>query len=204
MRKSLFVIFVLTIAAIPLPRMSNAEEVKPFAPNVVDAATGALRVPENYREWPTLGTWSHANAENDLKELGPGVHEHHTVFTQPETIAHYKNTGTFPDGAILVKELLNTKTMKMKTGPAIGHATTLKGWFIMVRDTKGRFKGSPLWGDGWGWALFYTDNPKKTVSENYQEQCIPCHVPATKLAPETAVKDDKWIYTFGYPTLQRP
>jgi hypothetical protein len=203
MRKALLFIVVLTIAVIPLPRISNAEEEKPFAPNAVDTATGALRIPENYREWPTLGTWAHANAGKDLEQLGLGVHEYHTVYTQPETIAQYKKTGAFPDGAILVKELLNAETMSMKTGPAIGHATTLTGWFIMVRDTKSRFKDSPLWGDGWGWSLFEKDDPQHTVSYDYRSNCIPCHVPAKKLAPETAVKDDKWIYVLGYPVLQR-
>ena len=38
----------------------------PFAPNV-DVRTGALHVPENYTEWPTLGTWAHANTD-ELQE----------------------------------------------------------------------------------------------------------------------------------------
>jgi hypothetical protein len=120
----------------------------PYAHNV-DPRTGDIRVPENYREWPTLGTWAHAKVEG-----GPGLQEYHVVYTQPETIKYYQKKGKFPDGAVLVKELLNVETMTMTTGQAVGHATTIKGWFVLIRDTKGRFRASSLSGDGWGWSLF--------------------------------------------------
>ena len=176
---------------------AGTKEGKPFAPNV-NSETGAIRVPENYTEWPTLGTWAHAKVDG-----APGLQEYHTVYTQPETITYYKKKGRFPDGAVLVKELLNAETMPMTTGPAVGHATTITGWFILVRDTQGRFKGSSLWGDGWGWSLFTADDPNHTTSKNYKTDCIPCHTPARALAPRNAVNEDKWIYTFGYPVLQR-
>lgn len=59
--------------------------------------------------------------------MGPGVHEYHVVYTQPETIICYRKHGRFSDGAVLVKELLNAKTMTMTTGAAVGHGTTIKG-----------------------------------------------------------------------------
>ncbi len=173
-----------------------------FVPNV-DVNTGAISVPEDYHLWPTLGTWAHTNTGDALEKNGPGLHEYHVVYTQPETIRYYKRTGRFPDGAVLVKELLNAETMSMTTGPAVGHGTTLKGWFVLVRDTKGRYKDSSLWGDGWGWSFFSADNPKQTSSKNYKTDCLPCHTPALKLAPKTAAKDDKWIYTLGYPVFRK-
>ncbi|MDA0738976.1 MAG: cytochrome P460 family protein [Nitrospirae bacterium] len=169
----------------------------PFAQNV-NPENGAISVPGDYREWPTLGTWAHAKVEGS-----PGLQEYHVVYTHPETIKYYQKKGKFPDGAVLVKELLNTETMAMTTGPAVGHATTVKGWFVLVRDTKGRFQASSLWGDGWGWSLFNSDDPHHTVSKNYKTDCIPCHTPARDLARKSAIDEDKWIYTFGYPVLQR-
>jgi hypothetical protein len=168
-----------------------------FAPNV-DSETGAIRVPDHYREWPALGTWAHARVEGE-----PGLQEYHVVYTQPETIKYYQKKGRFPDGAVLVKELLNAQTMSMTTGPAVGHATTIQGWFVLVRDTKGRFPQSALWGDGWGWSFFEPDSPDGTVSTDYQTDCLPCHTPARSLARPNAVDADKWIYTFGYPVLQQ-
>ena len=194
------VIIIATVFAIGLGSWAGwamTNDNKSFAPNV-NPETGAISVPENYREWPTLGTWAHAKVE------GPrGLQEYHIVYTQPETIKYYQAKGRFPDGAVLVKELLNADTMSMTTGPAVGHATTIKGWFVLVRDTTGRFKESSLWGDGWGWSLFNPDDPNHTVSKNYQIDCIPCHTPARELAPRKSVDADKWIYSFGYPVLQK-
>jgi hypothetical protein len=187
-------IFILITAGLAGTAMSD--EMKSVAPNV-DFKTGAISVPEDYTKWATLGTWVHANMEGE-----PGSHEYHVVYTQPETIEYYQKHGSFPDGAVLVKELLNAETMQMTTGPRVSHATTLKGWFVLVRDTRGRYKDSKLWGDGWGWSLFNAPDSKKTVSTDYQENCIACHLPALDLAPASAKKDDKWIYTLGYPVLQ--
>lgn len=199
-------VFVGLMALIAAQAMTSsyAEESKPFAPTVVDASTGAIRVPEGYRLWPTLGTWAHANTDKSLKANGPGLSEYHVVYTQPETIAHYQKTGQFPDGAVLVKELLHAKTMAMSTGPAVGYATTTKGWFVLVRDTKGRYTNSKLWGKGWGWSFFNAGDPGHTVSKSFETECIPCHLPARPLAPANSVDEDKWIYTLGYPVLQKP
>ena len=201
MKKRMITAAMLSLAAISLMGAAKDKEEMPFAPNV-EVETGAIRVPEHYTEWPTLGTWAHAQTGEKLDKLGPGVHEYHVVYTQPETIAYYRKHRRFPDGAVLVKELLNAKTMAMTTGPAVGHGTTIKGWFVLVRDTKGRYKESDLWGDGWAWSLFNADDSTRTVSKNYKTDCLPCHTPARDLAPRNAVDADKWIYSFGYPVLQ--
>ncbi len=169
-----------------------------FAANV-DPQSGAIQVPENYTQWATLGTWSHAGDGET-----PGAKEFHTVYTQPETVAFYQKHGRFPDGAVLVKELLETKTLAMTTGPAVSHASKIKGWFVLVRDTQGRFPGSKLWGDGWGWSYFKAENPQVTESTDYQEDCVACHLPARDLAPAEAEDADRWVYTLGYPVLQGP
>ena len=201
MKKGMIAVALSALAMIGLTGVVMGKGETPFAPNVA-VDTGAIRVPENYTDWPLLGTWAHAHTGEQLEKLGPGVHEYHVVYTQPETIAYYRKHRRFPDGAVLVKELLNAKTMAMTTGPAVGHATTSKGWFVLVRDTKGRYKESSLWGDGWAWSLFNADDPAHTVSKNYKTDCLPCHQPARELAPRHAVDADKWIYSFGYPVLQ--
>ena len=198
----LFGVLAMQVTALVISS-SYAEKEKPFVSAAVETSTGAIRVPEGYRLWPTLGTWAHANTEKTLETDGPGLQEYHVVHTQPETIVHYQKTGQFPDGAILVKELLHAKTMAMTTGPAVGHATTTKGWFVLVRDTKGRYKDSKLWGKGWGWSFFNADDPLHTVSKNFEVDCIPCHIPAKQMTPANAVEADKWIYTLGYPVLQK-
>lgn len=157
-----------------------------FSPYVNEA--GKIRVPQNYRtEWVFLGTWSIANDKEDGGAAG-----FHYVYTQLGTIEAYRKTGKFPDGAVLLKELLKTKTGLLTTGN-VSWGNEVEGWFVMVKDNKGRFKGNPLWGDGWGWALFNADNSMETVTTDYKTECIPCHLP---------VRQNDWVYTYGYPALR--
>ena len=142
----------------------------PYSPYV--DADGAISIPPDFREWAYLGAWSVAGDD----EAG-GAAELHVVYTQPESIEAYRRTGEFQDGAVLVKELFGTDTDDMTTG-RVSWAKRVTGWFIMIKDREGRFQGSGLWGDGWGWALLSADDPATTVTEDYRAECIPCHVPA--------------------------
>lgn len=163
-----------------LPGVASADD---FSPYVGD--DGSITLPENFRtEWAFLGTWAVAADEG-------GAEAFHNVFTQPGTIGAFRATGEFPDGAVLVKELLEAKTDGMTTGE-VSYATEVTGWFVMIKDQEGRYADNPLWGDGWGWALFYADDPGATVTEDYKSECIPCHIPAKK---------DDWVYIRGYPVL---
>jgi len=197
MRKNQIMTTIVLISLVGWAGWAMGDEDKPFAPNV-DPTTGSISVPKDYTLWPTLGTWTHAKGDGSATD----IHEYHVVYTQPDTIEYYQKKRRFPDGAVLVKELLHADTMAMTTGPTVGHATTIKGFFVLVRDTKGRFKGSRLWGDGWGWSFFNADDRVNTISTDYTIDCVPCHTPAKNLAPPHAQKDDKWIYTFGYPVLR--
>jgi len=149
---------------------------------------GNLRVPSNYRTtYEALGTWAVAKGD------GPGSKQLHMVYALPGTIAAFRKDGQFPDGTVLVKEVFNATTKPMTTG-TVSSAGTLAGWFVMVKDRVGRFQGNKLWGDGWGWSWFDAANPQKTTSTDYKTDCQTCHVPAQK---------SDWIYSSGYPVLQR-
>jgi hypothetical protein len=154
---------------------------------VVDA-TGNLHVPDAYGTiHQLLGSWAIAAKE------GQGSKELHIVYASPGTITAYRESGHFPDGAVLVKEVFEAATEQMTTG-TVSHSQTLKGWFVMVKDSKGRFVGSKLWGDGWGWSWFDAANPSKTTSTDYKVNCLPCHVPA---------RASDWVFVGGYPPLRR-
>ena len=158
----------------------------PAAKGVVDA-NGNLRVPTNYRtSYQFLGTW----AVQEAPDKSPS--QLHIVYASPGTIAAYRKHKRFPDGSVLVKEVFQTGTGPMKTG-IVSRAQTLKGWFVMVKDTKDSHPGNALWGDGWAWSWFDADNPSKTTSTNYRVNCLPCHVPA---------RATDWIYVQGYPALE--
>jgi hypothetical protein len=156
-------------------------------PEAVVDAQGNLHVPSNYRAaYEPLGTWAVA------ADKGVGSRELHTVYASPGTIAAYHASGHFPDGTVLIKEVYETATAPMTTG-TVSYAQTLKGWFVMVKDSKNSHPGSSLWGDGWGWSWFDAGNPMKTTSTSYKKDCLSCHVPA---------QATDWVYTSGYPALK--
>jgi hypothetical protein len=149
---------------------------------------GTLHVPDAYRTtYQLLGSWAVAADE------GQGSKEIHVVYASPGTIAAYRKSGRFPDGAVLVKEVFKATTAQMTTG-TVSHAETLKGWFVMVKDSVGRHAGNKLWGDGWGWSWFDAADPSNTTSTDFKVECESCHVPA---------RASDWVYVNGYPSLRR-
>ena len=148
---------------------------------------GNIRRPKDYKT-----RWSHLGGFAVAKKEGETVSEIHDVYTQPENIDAYRRDGKFPDGAVLVKEVREASAERLTTGHA-AWSTNVKVWFVMVKDEKGRFPENPLWGDGWGWSLYYADDPSKNVATNYKGDCLGCHIPA---------KGTDWIYTEGYPVLK--
>ena len=159
----------------------------PKTETVVDAS-GNLRVPGDYRAaYQSLGSWAVA------ADQGQGAKEIHVVYASPDTIAAYRKNRHFADGSVLVKEVFEATTGAMTTG-TVSHAQTLKGWFVLMKDSKNSHPGNKLWGDGWGWSWFDAANPSKTTSTDYKADCLPCHQPA---------RATDWIYVGGYPPLRR-
>jgi cytochrome c len=158
-----------------------------FSPYVT--RDGGISLPLDYREkFLHLGTWAVAT------KPGKTVDEMHIVYTRPEDIQAYRRDGKFPDGAVLVKEVVKTGSDQLTTGEATW-STDIKIWFVMIKDAKGRFPKNDLWGDGWGWALYEAKDPKRNVATDYQIDCKTCHIPAKK---------DDWVYIRGYPVLAKP
>jgi cytochrome P460 len=146
---------------------------------------GIISKPADYREkFQALGVFSVATQSGDT--------ELHYTFAPPGTAEDYRKNGKFADGTVLVKEVFDTDHGQMTTGE-VHWAKGTKVWFIMVKDEKGRYPGNPLWGDGWGWALYKSDAPDKQVATDYKKDCLGCHVPA---------KSTDWVYVQGYPSLK--
>lgn len=177
--------FLFLISALFLTPGPSTEGLQGTFGHIVDE-TGGIVLPENFRlDYVHLGSWF--VPEGDASGF-------HDVYTQREAAESFRKTGQWPDGAVLVKELRGHQSKAMTTGTPAWATETLKQWFVMVKDAKGRFKTSKNWGDGWGWALF---QPGKTgnVSTDYKTDCLGCHAPA---------RNTDWIYVEGYPTLSKP
>lgn len=117
----------------------------------------------------------------------------HHVYTQPDAIEAFRATGAFPDGTALVKEIVSDARADYTTGANVARGTDTRLWFVMVKDSRGRFAGNPSWGDGWGWALFQSDDPGRNVADDHRSACLGCHLPA---------RASDWVYTEGYPPLR--
>ncbi len=179
------ILSLVTIFSIGSLYSSQAEENVSLSPYV--DSEGNITRPTEFREkWTYLGSWVHPE---DRKS---GIHN---VYTEPGVVEKYKeNGGKFPDGAVLVKEVLSEASQDMTTGKGVLHAKDdIVLWFVMVKDEKGRFPDNPKWGDGWGWALYYAKDPSKDVATDYKKDCLGCHIPA---------KQTDWVYVEGYPVLK--
>ncbi len=156
-----------------------------FSPYV--SMDGGISRPTDYREtFLHLGTFAVATKPNQPLD------EMHNVYARPEDVRAYRRDGKFPDGSVLVKEVTRVGSGGLTTGQS-HWSTDTKLWFVMVKDSKGRFPGNGLWGDGWGWALFLSKEPARNVTTDYETDCKLCHVPARK---------DDWLYVRGYPVLR--
>ena len=147
---------------------------------------GNIRKPADYRDrYELLGTYT---------VIDPKGNQMHVTYATPGTADDYRRTGKFPDGAVLVKEIFGTDHAKLTTGDAYWASGT-QVWFVKIKDTKNRYPKNPLWGDGWGWALFKADAPDKQVSTDFKKDCLTCHIPA---------QSTDWTYVQGFPVLKSP
>lgn len=175
------VLLATALAVFSSPSFSDEE----LSPHV--GTTGDIKFPTDFRTTMAhLGSWFVPSG---------GASGFHDVYTEKKSIEFYRLNGVFPDGATLVKELRASKSGNYTTGEGVHHSTDgLKQWFVMVKDSQNRFAENPLWGEGWGWALFKPDQPSKNVATDYKTDCLGCHVPA---------KDNDWLYTEAYPILNQ-
>ena len=191
MKKLIKGILVMGLFLIPVIALAAGE--KQFSPYV--DGRGNISLPSDFRaKWVHLGTWivtSRAALGQDLGPTAPGTGLHE-VYTQPESVRAYKKTGKWPDGTVIVQEVRSIQWDDLPTGHVM-YAGEGAEWFVMVKDSRGRFKNNPIWGDGWGWALFRAADTKKNISTNYKNDCLGCHEVA---------KDTDLVFASGYPTLR--
>ncbi len=172
-------------------RVQSSADAQPAAQNAAFSpyvdAQGNISRPTDFltgENWTHLGSWGVVNPNGE----GNGIHN---VYTTYDVVKAYRETGKFPDGAVLVKEVKGAHAADLTTGRAHWGSDNAV-WFVSIKDSTDRFPNNPLWGEGWGWALFEAGNPAKQVAKDYKADCLGCHVPA---------KDTDWMYVQAYPVL---
>ena len=111
-------------------------------------ATGELKLPENYHTWVFLGSPLTPDALNGGEAAFP---EYHNVYVRPEAFAAYRETGDWPEGTIMLKELQRTRSATYPDGSSVEASGrgyfpgALNGIDISVKDSK-RFQDTNGWG----------------------------------------------------------
>ena len=153
---------------------------------------GDLILPKNWRSWVYVGSQLTPDALNNGKA---GFPEYHNVYIEPGSFEIYKQTGEFPEGTIMFKELQRTLPGQFPDGSRMEPSG--RGYFpgafngadVTVKDTK-RYSST---GSSWGYYNFNHHEPKAATAQLKPiSECGFCH-------QASAQKDEVW--TQFYPLL---
>lgn len=149
-------------------------------------ASGELLQPTGYREWIYVGTPITPNELNPPEAPFP---EFHNVYIHPADYAAYRKTGTFPDGTMLVKELVSVGSKKATSGNGYFMGEFI-GLEVATKDSR-RFAKEP---GNWAYFSFGHSYPlAKTAAKQQVSACNTCH-------QESAAQD--YVFTQYYPVLR--
>ncbi|MCL1036076.1 cytochrome P460 family protein [Shewanella submarina] len=149
---------------------------------------GELERPTGYREWVYVGTPVTPNDMNNGKAAFP---EHHNVYIDPKSWKHWKKTGEFRDGTILIKELVSVGSKNAVSGQGY-----FQGEFLGLEATIKSKKHFPNEPGNWAYYSFSDathKNLSKTAKPFPAAACNACH--------ESAAADD-FVFTQYYPVLR--
>lgn len=111
-----------------------------------DEEGNLLRPGVGYREWIYVGTPLTPNDMNGGKAPFP---EFHSVYIRPSDWAHYKKTGKFRDGTMMVKELISVGSKVATSGQGY-----FMGEFIGLEATVKSAKRFPKEPGNWAYFSF--------------------------------------------------
>lgn len=133
---------------------------------------GTLMRPTGYREWIYIGSPLTPNDMNNGKAAFP---EFHNVYIDPASWAHWKKTGEFRDGTLIVKELLSVATKSSFSGNGY-FMGEYQGLEAMVKDPS-RFPKADSY---WGFFRFTTEDHNRLLKTSKvvpSSACVSCHAP---------------------------
>ena len=148
---------------------------------------GQLDRPTGYREWIYVGTPLTPNDLNDGKAAFP---EFHNVYIDPKSWAHWKKTGEFRDGTILMKELVGVGSKAAVSGKGY-----FQGNFVGLEATIKSKKHFPNEPGNWAYFSFSTPDHKTLAASAKAfpaDACNACH---------KASAADDFVFTQYYPVL---
>jgi cytochrome c553 len=156
-------------------------------------AKGELVLPKNFQEWIFIGAPLTPNGLNNGNAAFP---EFHHVYINRDAYAVYMQTGQFPQGTVISKELVLLQKPDYKDGSK--NAPSGRGFFagdvhgldVMVKDSV-RFAKT----NGWGFFNFGHKAPpyEKSAKAAPVDACAACH---------TANAHKDMVFSDYYPGLK--
>jgi len=151
-----------------------------------DSDGALVRPDEGYRQWFYVGT---PLTPNDLNEGKAAFPEFHNVYIDPKSFAVYQKTGKFPDGTMLVKELVSVGSKSAPSGRGYFMGEFI-GLEVSYKDSK-RFAKEPGY---WAYFSFGHSYPlAEKAKAQPVESCNACH--------QGAAAED-WVFSQYYPPLR--
>jgi hypothetical protein len=145
-----------------------------------------IRPDISFREWVYVGTPLTPNSLNNGNAPFP---EFHNVYIHPSDFDHYKRTGQFPDGTVMVKELVLVGSTAAVSGNGF-FMGEFAGLETTVKDSE-RFPDEP---GNWAYFSFGHSYPLADSAAAFPAPaCNACHA---------ASAADDFVFTQYYPVLR--
>jgi len=165
---------------------AQAKKEKSKKPRITFNEKGELIKPKGYRRWTYVGT---PLTPNDMNDGNAPFPEFHSVYINPEAYRHYQKTGEFPDGTVLVKELVSVGDKEASSGNGYFMGDFV-GLEVSLKDEK-RYSDEP---GNWAYFSFGHSYPlKKKAAAQPSASCNACH---------EGEADDDFVFTQYYPVLR--
>jgi len=148
---------------------------------------GELIRPTGYREWIYVGAPLTPNDMNNGKASFP---EFHNVYIDPVSWGHWKRVGNFPDGTLIIKELVSVGSKQASSGSGYFQGEYI-GLEALLKSKK-QFPDTP---GHWGFFRFTIEGStklRKTARVQADKNCSACH--------KAAATDS--VFTQYYPVLR--
>ena len=197
MKRHFWIAFAILASIIAIVSFSGTKTVAASASGstAVFDSQGRLKLPTGYRRWVFLGAPLTPDGLNNGKA---GFPEYHLVYVEQQNLDAYLKTGSFPEGAVIVKELTRVLDPTFPDGSRAEPSG--RGYFngefngldVTVKDSK-RFAKS----NGWGFFNFgHHPLPyAESATEASISECAGCHMSFV------AKTDMTWVQF--YPTLRK-
>ena len=153
---------------------------QPVSDRPAFTADGQLQMPEHYREWIFLTSGLDMSYSANAMQMDHSIFDN--VFVNPSAYRSFQQTGTWPDGTVMVLE--NRKAEGARSINKVGKTQTpeVMGLEVHVKD-----------GAHGGWGFYSFDSAKTAQRIPQSASCYSCH-------EQHAAVDTTFVQF--YPTLQ--